>query len=122
MSAERPVLYHNKPTCSKCGGALALLRAAGIVPTVVDITAQPLTAERLREIARMAGAGARAILRSGEPAYAELGLADASLDDDALFAAMAAHPELVERPLVVHQGRAVVGRPPERVLSLFDAG
>ena len=122
MSDERPVLFHNNPNCSKCGGALALLRAVGVTPDVVDITAAPLSAERLRELVAMTGAPARDLLRTGEAAYAELGLHDASLDDDALLAAMAAHPELVERPLLVYGGRAVVGRPPERVLTLFDAG
>ena len=118
--SERPVLFHNKATCSKCGGALALLRERGIEPELVDITATPLAADRLGEIAAMAGLPVRALLRTGEPAYASLGLDDPSLDDDALLAAMSAHPELVERPLLVHAGRAVIGRPPERVLMLFD--
>lgn len=122
MPDERPVLFHNKATCSKCGGALALLQARGIEPEMVDIMQMPLSAERLRAIATMTGEPVRALLRTGEATYAELGLDDASLSDDALLDAMAAHPELVERPLLVHGGRAVVGRPPERVLSLFDAG
>ena len=120
MPSERPVLFHNKATCSKCGGALALLRDRGIEPELVDITETPLSAARLREIVAMTGGRVRALLRTGEAAYAELGLEDPSLDDDALLAAMAAHPELVERPLLVNGGRAVVGRPPERVLTLFD--
>ena len=120
--SERPVLLHNKATCSKCGGALALLRERGIEPELVDITTAPLSARRLGEIAAMAGVPVRALLRTGERAYASLGLDDPSLDDGALLAAMAAHPELVERPLLVHAGRAVVGRPPERVLTLFGEG
>jgi arsenate reductase len=120
MATERPVLFHNNSNCSKCGGALALLRAAGVVPEVVDITAAPLSVDRLREIVSMTGAPARELLRTGEPAYRDLGLDDATLDDDTLLAAMASHPELVERPLLVYDGRAVIGRPPERVLSLFD--
>jgi arsenate reductase len=120
MSAERPVLFHNNTNCSKCGGALALLRAAGIVPEVVDITTSPLSVDRLREIVAMTGRPARELLRTGEPAYVELGLDDASLGDDELVDAMAARPELVERPLLVHKGRAVIGRPPERVLTLFE--
>lgn len=122
MPTDRPVLFHNNPNCSKCGGALALLRAVGVVPEVVDITATPLSAERLRDLASMTGGPVRDLLRTGEAAYADLGLGDAALDDDALLAAMAAHPELVERPLLVHNGRAVIGRPPERVLSLFGTG
>lgn len=120
MSGERPVLFHNKASCSKCAGALELLQAHGIEPERVDITATPLPADRLREIAVMTGGPVRALLRTGEPAYAALGLDDPSLDDNVLIDAMAAHPELVERPLLVYRGRAVVGRPPERVLALFD--
>jgi arsenate reductase len=122
MSGDRPVMFHNKATCSKCAGALELLRGRGIEPDLVDITATPLAADRLREIAAMTGEPVRALLRTGEAAYVALGLDDPSLGDDALIAAMAAHPELVERPLLVHRGRAVVGRPPERVLGLFDGG
>lgn len=118
--ADRPVLYHNKATCSKCAGALELLRGRGIEPEVVDLTAEPFTLEQLQAVVRMLGAPPRTLLRTGEPAYAELGLDDPALDDEALLAAMAGRPELVERPILVHDGRAVVGRPPERVLELFD--
>jgi arsenate reductase len=62
----------------------------------------------------------RDLLRKGEPEFSALGLDDPELDDDALVAAMAAHPKLIERPVFVHRGRAVVGRPPERVLELLD--
>ena len=117
---ERPVLYHNKATCSKCRGALELLRERGVEPEIVDLLADPPSLERLQEIVRMTGATPRALLRTGEAAYAELGLDDTSLDDEALFAAMAGRPELIERPILVHRGRAVVGRPPERILDLLD--
>ncbi|AXK71654.1 arsenate reductase family protein [Lysobacter sp. TY2-98] len=119
--SDRPVLFHNKSTCSKCAGALEMLKFNGIEPDVVDIKQQPLDEARLREIVRMTGGPVRALVRSGEAAYAAAGL-DESSSDDALIAAMATHPELVERPIVVHNGRAVVGRPPERVLELFDLG
>ena len=122
MSPDRPVLFHNNPRCSKFGGALALLRERGIEPEVVDLVVTPLTVAQLRDLAAKLDVPVRAMLRTGEPVYAELSLDDERLDDEALIAAMAAHPVLVERPLLVHAGRAVVGRPPERVLSLFDAG
>ncbi|CAN5604237.1 hypothetical protein BH23PSE2_BH23PSE2_03650 [soil metagenome] len=64
-------------------------------------------------------ASPRELLRSGDPEYAALTLGDPGLDDDALLAAMAAHPRLIERPIFVHRGRAVIGRPPERVLDLL---
>ena len=120
MAADRPVLYHNKATCSKCRGALELLRERGVEPEVVDLMASPLAAARLRELAAMADVTARGLIRTSEASYAALGLDDSSVSEDALFDAMAAHPELVERPILVHAGRAVVGRPPERVLELLD--
>ena len=111
-------LYHNT-RCSKSRGALELLNARGLEPEVVYYLETPPSPAELRELLRMLGTGPRGLLRIGEPEYAELGLGDPSLDDDALIAAMAAHPKLIERPVFVHDGRAVIGRPPERVLELL---
>lgn len=119
MNIRMPTtLYHN-PRCSKSRNALDLLRERGIEPEIVAYLDQPPSADELRELLRLLDTGPRSLLRSSEPEYAELGLADPSLDDDALIAAMAAHPRLIERPIFVHQGRAVIGRPPERVLQLL---
>jgi arsenate reductase len=111
-------LFHN-PNCSKSRGALALLRERGIEPSVVAYLDEAPSVEELRHLVAMLGTGARALLRTGEPEYTALGLADPLLDDDTLLAAMHAHPRLIERPVFVHDGRAVIGRPPERVLELL---
>jgi arsenate reductase len=111
-------LYHNT-RCSKSRAALELLNERGIEPEVVYYLETPPSPAELRELLRMLGIGARGLLRTGEPEYAALGLDDPSLGDDALIAAMAAHPKLIERPVFVHGGRAVIGRPPERVLELL---
>jgi arsenate reductase len=111
-------LYHNT-RCSKSRGALELLNARGLKPELVYYLETPPSPAELRELLRMLGTGARGLLRTGEPEYAELGLGDPSLDEDALIAAMAAHPKLIERPVFVHEGRAVIGRPPERVLGIL---
>jgi arsenate reductase len=111
-------LYHNT-RCSKSRGALELLNARGLKPELVYYLETPPSPAELRELLRMLGTGARGLLRMGEPEYAELGLDDPSLDEDALIAAMAAHPKLIERPVFVHEGRAVIGRPPERVLGIL---
>lgn len=111
-------LYHNT-RCSKSRGALELLQARGIEPELVHYLETPPSPAELRELLRMLGIGARGLLRTGEPEYAELGLADPSLAEDALIDAMAAHPKLIERPVFVRGDRAVIGRPPERVLELL---
>lgn len=111
-------LYHN-PRCSKSRDALALLRARGVEPELVAYLDQPPSPAELRELLDMLDLPARALLRTGEAEYAELGLDDETLSDAALIAAMAAHPHLIERPIFVHTGRAVIGRPPERVLELL---
>ena len=111
-------LYHN-PRCSKSRGALELLHERGIEPRVIAYLETPPTAVELRELLGLLGMPARGLLRQGEDEYAMLGLADPALPDDALVAAMAAHPRLIERPIFVHGGRAVIGRPPEAVLELL---
>lgn len=111
-------LFHN-PRCSKSRGALDLLRERGIEPEILPYLEQPPSVEELRSLVRLLGLPARALLRTGEPEYTELGLADPALDEAALIAAMHAHPRLIERPIFVHGGRAVIGRPPERVLELL---
>lgn len=114
----RPTLYHNS-RCSKSRGALELLQARGIEPDVVYYLETPPSPAQLRELLRMLGLPARELLRKGEDAYRELGLDDASLSEDALIEAMAEHPKLIERPVFVNGGRAVIGRPPERVLEIL---
>ena len=114
-------LYHN-PRCSKSRGTLQLLREHGIEPEIIDYLEQPPSPAQLRELLRLLGTGPRSLLRTGEPEYDVLRLADISLDDDTLIAAMAAHPRLIERPVFVHGGRAVIGRPPESVLELLNRG
>lgn len=114
----RVTLYHN-PRCSKSRQALQLLQERGVDIDIVAYLDQPPTAQQLRALLTRLGIGARDLLRKGEDEYRDLNLADADLGDDALIAAMAAHPRLIERPIAVAGQRAVIGRPPERVLELL---
>lgn len=111
-------LYHN-PRCSKSRGALELLRERGVEPRIVAYLDTPPSVEELREVLAMLGVPARALLRTGEEAYATLGLENPSLTEEQLLQAMVTHPRLIERPIFIHAGRAVVGRPPEQVLTLL---
>ena len=110
------ILYHN-PRCSKSRGALELLEARGLSPVVVRYLDTPLNAAEIKALLGKLGIGARQLLRRGEDEYVTLGLADEQLDDAILIDAMARHPKLIERPILVVGDKAVIGRPPEKVLE-----
>ena len=114
----RTTIYHN-PRCSKSRQTLALLEERGIGPRVVDYLKTPPSAAELKTILKKLGLRPRDLMRKGEPLYAELGLKDRDLDDDALIALMVANPILIERPIVVSGGKAALGRPPESVSKDF---
>lgn len=111
-------IYHN-PRCSKSRQSLQLLEAHGIEPTVILYLDNPPSKTQLQNLLKKLGIGARALLRTGEDEYKQQHLADPSLSDAALIAAMHACPQLIERPIVVRGARAVLGRPPEKVLELL---
>lgn len=111
-------LYHN-PRCSKSRGALEILQAQGHNPTIVRYLETPPSAGELKALLNKLGYSARQLLRTGEDEYKNLNLADTSLTDEAIIAAMCAHPKLIERPILVVEDKAVVGRPPEKVLELL---
>ena len=110
-------IWHN-PRCSKSRGALTILGELGVEPAVVRyLDVAPSRAELEAVLRKLGTDDPRAIVRTGEAVYGELGLAAA--DRDALLDALAAHPVLIERPIVIVGDRAVVGRPPERVRELL---
>ncbi|MBM3106809.1 arsenate reductase (glutaredoxin) [Pseudomonas sp. P66] len=111
-------LYHN-PRCSKSRGALELLEARGLAPTVVRYLETPPDAATLTTLLGKLGVGARQLLRSGEDEYKALNLADPALSDAQLIDAMVKHPKLIERPILVAGDKAVIGRPPEKVLEIL---
>jgi arsenate reductase len=112
------ILYHN-PRCSKSRGALELLEAHGLNPTIVRYLETPPSATEIKALLAKLGISARQLLRTGEDEYKALNLADSSLDETALIAAMASHPKLIERPILIAGDKAVIGRPPEKVLELI---
>lgn len=116
--AKVVTIWHN-PRCSKSRGTLDLLRAHDIEPVVVDYQKNPPTAADIEHALDLLGLAPRELMRKGEPAYAELGLDSPKLTRQQLVAAMAAHPILIERPLVLANGKAAIGRPPEAVLAIL---
>ncbi len=115
------VLWHN-PACSKSRAALALLREHGIEPQIVEYLKTPPDADELARVLALLGLQPSELMRDQEPVYQTLGLDNPTLDSDALIAAMVANPVLIERPLAISGNRAVIGRPPERVLDLLPDG
>lgn len=111
-------LYHN-PRCSKSRAALELLQARGLQPHVVRYLETPPSASELKSLLGKLGISARDLLRSGEDEYKTLDLSDASLSEAQLIEAMAKHPKLIERPILIAGDKAVIGRPPEKVLELL---
>lgn len=116
----KPVIYHN-PRCGTSRNTLALMRHAGVEPTVIEYLVDPPSRARLVELIDAAGVGVRGAIRQKEPRYRELGLDDASLGDDALLDALLANPILIERPWVQTDLGTRLCRPSEVVLEILPA-
>ncbi len=111
-------IYHN-PQCSKSRETLGLLRQRGLEPTVVEYLKSPPDQETLDRLLRLLEIEPADLLRSKEKEYENLGLAGKLDNREALVGAMAAHPILIERPIVVAGDRARLGRPPQQVLEIL---
>ena len=111
-------IYHNN-RCSKSRATLALLEEHGGKVEVINYLDNPPSAVELAALLKQLGMSARELLRTGEAEYLSLGLDDPALDEAALIAAMVTHPKLIERPIVVANGKAALGRPPEAVLAIL---
>jgi arsenate reductase len=110
--------FYFNPACSKCRTVSGILAERGVEAEVVEYLVAPPDRVELERLLRLLGTDdPAAILRRGEPAFSELGLEAAGRDE--VLDAIAAHPELLQRPIVVVGDRAVVARPPERVLELL---
>ncbi len=111
-------IYHN-PRCSKSRQTLALLEAQGLQPTIIKYLETPPTAAQLQQILTLLGLTPRQLMRTKEAEYQALQLDDPSKSDADLIAAMQATPKLIERPIVLANGKAAIGRPPENVLTIL---
>ncbi|MFC5741218.1 arsenate reductase (glutaredoxin) [Dyella tabacisoli] len=111
-------IYHNS-RCSKSRAALTLLQEHGCQCEVVNYLDTPPSIEELTVLLEQLGMTARELMRKSEPEYQELGLSEPTLSETALITAMTEHPRLIERPIVVANGKAALGRPPESVLAIL---
>lgn len=112
-------ILHN-PRCSKSRQTLELLQSRGVDIEVVEYLNTPPGAEQLADICRLLGIPALSLVRSKEALFGELGLSkDNGYSDAQWCAVMAEHPKLIERPVVIYNGKAAIGRPPENVLAIL---
>ena len=115
---KKVTIYHN-PRCSKSRQTLALLESRDIAPTVVEYLDDPPAASELRRILGLLKMAPRDLMRRQEEPYRKLKLDDPKLTEAALIQAMVENPILIERPIVVADGKAAIGRPPEAVLKIL---
>jgi len=111
-------IYHN-PRCSKSRQTMELIEARNITPTVIEYLKTPPSKTELKHILKLLQLSARDILRKKEAEYTELGLDDPNLNEDQIIDIMIKHPKLIERPIVVTDHSAAIGRPPEKVLEIL---
>ena len=112
------VIYHN-PRCSKSRQTLELLREQGIEPKVVEYLDRPPSQAELKRIVKLLQIEPRELMRRKESEYKAAGLDNPTLTRDQLIRAMHDHPKLIERPIVLANGKAALGRPPEQVLEIL---
>jgi len=112
-------IYHN-PRCSKSRQTLELIKVNGIEPEIILYLENPPSKSRLSELVDFMQIKPRDLLRKGEDEYKTYNLQDMSLDDSEIIKVMSENPKLIERPIVVSNNQAIIGRPPENVLKLID--
>jgi arsenate reductase len=111
-------IYHN-PRCRKSRETLTLIQEAGIEPEIIEYLQDPPTAAELDTILKKLKLQPQQIIRTGEDLYKELKLKDRELSRSEAIQILVEHPKLIERPIVVKGNQAILGRPPENVLSLL---
>lgn len=116
--ADSIQIYHN-PRCSKSRTTMELLTDNGVQAEVIEYLKTPPSKQQLEQILAMLGLEPRQLMRTHETEYKENNLADESLNRDQLIEAMVKFPKLIERPIVVCNGKAAIGRPPESILEIL---
>ena len=111
-------IYLN-PNCTKCRLSMQLLDKKGITPEITEYLNEPPSVDELNNILNLLSLEPRELMRQHEAPYKELNLANESLSRDELIQAMVNNPILIERPIVIHNGKATIGRPPEKILDIL---
>lgn len=113
------ITVYEKPTCTTCRNLGMLLKEKGVDFEKINYIIDPLPRAELERLWKLLGVPAREMVRTKEPEYRELGLDRPDVGDAAVLDALAKHPQLLQRPIVVNDDRAVIARPPEKVLDIL---
>jgi len=113
------ITVYQKPTCTTCRQVYNALKESGVDFDAVDYYTDPIPKTKLGELLRKMGLAPRDLLRKNEPIYKELALGERELSDAELIDLMAAHPDLIQRPIVEKGGRAILARPAERLKEIL---
>jgi arsenate reductase len=118
MSGEKLTIYHN-PSCSKSRETLQILLDNNRQPEIIEYLDQPPSKQELSSIIKMLGISSRQLLRTTEPEYRDAELDDESISDEQIIEAICENPPLMQRPIVVHGNKAIIGRPPIKVFEII---
>lgn len=118
MNDAKLTIYHN-PGCSKSRETLDILTNNNRAPEIVEYLSEPPTKEILEDIIKLLKISPAELVRTGEPAYEQAGFNIDSMNDDEIIEAICAHPSLLQRPIVVSGNKAIIGRPPTKVLDII---
>ncbi len=113
------IVIYQKPTCTTCRAVYQALKEAGVDFDSVNYYIDPIPKPKLKELLRKMKMTPRDLLRTKEPVYRELRLAERSITDDELLDLMVSHPDLIQRPIVERGARAILARPPERLKEIL---
>ena len=118
MSHDRLVMYHN-PRCSKSRETLQILEDNKMTPQIIEYLEEPPSPEELKQIVKLLGGSVRDLLRTTEAVYKDAELDDDALSDDEIIEAISEYPALLQRPIVIVGDKAIIGRPPVKVLEII---
>jgi arsenate reductase (glutaredoxin) len=113
------IVIYQKPTCTTCRQVHAALKESGVDFDAVDYYVDPIPKAKLKELLRKMGMAPRDLLRTREPIYKKLEIADGDLTDDEIVDLMVSHPDLIQRPIVEKGSRAILARPAERLKEIL---
>jgi arsenate reductase len=110
---------YQKPTCTTCRTVMKMLQASGVDFDAINYYIEPIPKGKLKDLLKKMGIKPRQLLRSKEPVYKQLRLAERKLSDEQLIDLMVKHPDLIQRPIIEKGARAILARPPERLKEIL---